>query len=96
MSVWIWEYGDTTGYAGFFPDHARTWDLGNYAMGYQGDTWDNNISSLYTSTALFVYEDTYYGGDYAILSPGLHNLDSLAAHGIEDNDIGSFYAAPPV
>jgi Peptidase inhibitor family I36 len=94
MAVTIYEHYNFTGHVGYFLDHAYTPDLSNYAMGYYGDTWNNDISSLYTSTPLFVYEDTYYGGDYAILGPGFHDLDSLSAHGIENDDIGSFYAAP--
>lgn len=94
MSVTIYEHADYTGAVGYFPDHAYTPNLGNYMMGDTGETWDNNISSLYTSTPLFVYEGTYYDGDVAVLAPGFHDFYSLAAHGIENDDIGSFYAAP--
>ena len=73
MSVTLYEndffnyYDD--GYVGYFPDPAYTADLSNYALGYNGDTWDNDISSLYTSTYLSVFEEQNYGGDYAILRP---------------------------
>ena len=90
MSVTIYEHYNYTGYYAYFPDPAYTADLSNYAMGDYGDTWNNDISSLYTSTALIVYEDTGFGGDYAVLGPEYHDLDSLAAYGIENNDIGSF------
>ena len=96
MAVTIWQDDNYYGYSGYFPDHARTPDLSNYAIGYTGDYWGDDISSLYTSTTLIVYEGDNYTGDYAVLAPGYHDLASLASYGIENDDIDSFYAFPPV
>lgn len=61
-------------------------------MGYSGYSWNDQVSSLYTSTYLTVYEDAGYSGDYATLSPGYHDLDSLEDYGIANDSISSFYA----
>jgi hypothetical protein len=96
MSVVLYENDDFNiyddGYALGFSDPAYTSDLSNYALGYGGNTWDNDTSSLYTTTYLAVYEEQNYGGDYAVLPPGSHDLASLNAYGIENDDIASFYA----
>jgi hypothetical protein len=91
MSVTIYEHHDFTGAEGYFPDRAYTDALSRYSLGLF-DTWNDDISSLYTSTSLIVFEDEYFEGDSAFLEPGFHDLASLNSYGIENDDIGSFYA----
>ena len=54
-------------------------------------SWNDEVSSLYTSTSIYVFEDAGYSGDGAILSAGFHDLDSLESYGIENDSISSFY-----
>ena len=97
MSVVLYENDDFNtyddGYALGFSDPAFTGDLSNYALGYDGDTWDNDVSSLYTTTSITVFEEQPYEGDYATLKRGFHDLASLSSYGIENDDIGSFITA---
>jgi Peptidase inhibitor family I36 len=95
MSVTIYEHADFTGNVGYFPDPASTPNLGNYAMGNSGYSWNDQVSSLYTSTYLKVFQDANYDssyGAYAILPPGFHDFYSLNDYGIGSDEISSFYA----
>jgi hypothetical protein len=107
MTVRIYQYDDYQGYSGYFPDPSRTPNLGNYSMGYTGYSWDNQVSSLYTSTTLYVFEAPYYFGtdkgyDFAELPPGRFTTAELALYGIDDNSMSSFFFyvpdpyAPPI
>jgi hypothetical protein len=44
MSVTIYEHADFTGNVGYFPDPASTPNLGNYAMGDSGYSWNDQVS----------------------------------------------------
>ena len=100
MSVTIFENdvsrGDDPGYALYFGDYgygSYTPNLAYYALGYDGNTWDNDVSALYTTDYLYVFEYTGFdrSGAYALLPPGYHNLDSLDAYGISNDEISSFF-----
>ena len=97
MSVTIYEDVGGGGEVGYFPDPASAQYLSNYSMDFFY-TWDNEISSLYTSTYLYVFEAPGFAYDYsgeaasAILPPGFHDLDDLNAYGISNDAISSFYA----
>jgi hypothetical protein len=73
----------------YFSDGYAT-DLANYAYGDDGNTWDNDVSSFYTTEYLTVFEGRGHTGDYATFSPGFHNLDDLYAYGISNDEITSF------
>ena len=96
MAVTLYENDDFNnydpGYALGFSDPAYSANLSNYALGYDGNTWDNDTSSLYTTTALRVFEEQYGEGDSALLPPGHHDLADLYSYGIENDDIASFVA----
>jgi hypothetical protein len=92
MSVTIYQDDGFSGYAGYFPGYGYTPNLSYYAMGYSGESWNDQVSSLYSSTYLYVFEDAGYSGDYALLSPGYHDLANLQAYGIDNDTISSFYA----
>ena len=94
MSVRIFQDELGGGYYGDFPDPAYTLNLGNYSMGNTGYTWNDQVSSLYTSTRLMVFEDADHTGYFAILPAGFHPLESLLAYGIDNNSISSFVALP--
>ena len=78
-------------YYGYFPGYGYTPNLSNYAMGDSGYTWNNQVSALYSTSYLKVFEGENYTGDYANLGPGFHDLANLASYGIENDDISSFY-----
>jgi hypothetical protein len=63
-------------------------DLGDYYMSWYSD-WNDEVSSLYTSYYVYVYEDAGYAGDYTVLTPGFHDLDSLYDNGIDNDSISS-------
>jgi hypothetical protein len=67
-------------------------DLGDYSMSWYSD-WNDEISSLYTSSSIYVFEDAGYSGDYTLLPAGYHDLDSLNAYGIDNDSISSIYFA---
>jgi hypothetical protein len=92
MSVTIYQDDYFSGYTGYFPGYGYTPNLTNYEMGYSGETWNDQVSSLYTSTYLWVFEDANYSGDYAVLAPGFHDLANLQSYGIDNDSISSFYA----
>jgi hypothetical protein len=95
MSVTIYEHADGSGYSGYFPDPASTPNLQNYAMGDSGYTWNDQVSALYTSTYLKVFDYATYddaSGASAVLPPGFHDFYSLNAYGIGSDEISSFYA----
>ena len=97
MSVTIYEDVDGGGESGFFPDPAGAEYLWNYSMDFFY-SWDDEISSLNTSTSLKVFELPGYTvdytgyADYAVLPPGFHDLDDLNRYGIDNDSISSFYA----
>ena len=95
MTVRIYEHADFTGNVGYFPDPSGTPNLARYAMGDSGYSWHDQISSLYTSTYLAVFDFAYYDGAYgamAVLPPGYHDFYSLNAFGIGSDEISSFFA----
>jgi hypothetical protein len=94
MSVRIHSDDLGRGYEGNFPDPAGTPNLGKYSMGDSGYSWNDQISSLYTSTPLLVAEDAQYQGFQAVLSPGFHPLESLERYGFYNDSISSFRALP--
>ena len=64
-------------------------------MGDSGYTWNDQVSALYTSTYLKVFQDANYDynyGTYAILAPGWHDFYSLNYYGIGNDELSSFYA----
>jgi hypothetical protein len=89
MSVTIYEDAFFYCNQGYFPI-GYTPDLSNYEMDAD-TTWNDQVSSLYTSDYLAVFEDAGYAGDSAILAPGYHSLASLLFYGIDDDSISSFY-----
>ena len=95
MSVTIYEHAFFYGEEGYFPV-GYTPDLSNYEMGDSGESWNDQISSLYTSDYLWVFEDAGYSGDSALLAPGYHSLASLLYYGIDNDSISSFYPADVV
>jgi hypothetical protein len=95
MSVTIYEHAFFYGEEGYFPV-GYTPDLSNYDMGDSGKTWNDQVSSLYTSDYLWVFEDADYSGDSALLAPGYHSLASLLFYGIDNDSISSFYPADVV
>ena len=90
MSVTIWDGAYFNGDRGYFPA-GYTDDLDKYTQP-DGQSWNNDISSLYTSTGLYVFDFKDYdrSGAYAYLAPGYWSAYDLAAYGL-DNDISSFY-----
>jgi hypothetical protein len=93
MSVTIYEDDHAGGDAKFFGDPEQTPDLTNYALDYSYfDTWNDDVSSLYTTEYLYVFEDAYYSGPNALLPPGFHDLAALESYGINNDSISSFYA----
>jgi hypothetical protein len=63
-------------------------------MGNSGYSWNDQISSLYTSTPLLVAEDAQYQGFQAVLAPGFHPLESLERYGFYNDSISSFRVLP--
>ena len=92
MSLRIYEDDNFEGYEGYFPDPAATYDLGRYDMGYFFADWNDQVSSLKTTTSLRVFEDVNYQGDYVDLPAGDHTLAELNAYGVDNDSISSFYA----
>lgn len=70
----------------------NTYDLSDYSMSWYS-SWNDEISSLYTSSAIYVFEDANLSGDYAWLPSGYHDLDSLYAYGIDNDSISSILFA---
>ena len=90
MSVTIWDGFYANGDSGYF-ENGYTPDLGNYTQP-DGQSWNNDISSLTTSDWLYVfdYKDYDRSGNYALLSPGTWYAYELEDLGL-NNDISSFY-----
>lgn len=90
MSVTIWDgyYFDYD--VGYLP-YGYTYDLSNYTQA-DGQSWNNDVSSLYTTDYLYVFDYTGYdrSGTYALLSPGYWSASDLEYLGL-NNDISSFY-----
>jgi hypothetical protein len=66
----------------------NVYDTGDYYMSWYSD-WNDEISSLYTSSSIYVFEDAGYSGNYALLPAGYHDLDSLYAYGVDNDSISS-------
>jgi hypothetical protein len=90
MSVTIWDGAYFNGDKGYFPN-GYTYDLDNYTQP-DGQSWNNDISSLYTTDYLYVfdYKDYDRSGNYELLSPGYWSAAELEDLGL-NNDISSFY-----
>ena len=89
MSVTLYQDAGGYGYSDTF--YYQTTNLENYAMTIFSD-WNDEVSSLYTTEDIYVYEDAYGGGDYALLEGGqFWDLDELEAYGIDNDSISSFY-----
>jgi hypothetical protein len=98
MPVTIYEDVGGGGEYGDFPDPAEAKYLWNYSLDFF-NTWDDQISSLKTTTPLKVFElpgfaeDNYTGyGTSVVLPPGFHDLASLEAYDIGNDSISSFFA----
>ena len=92
MSVSIYQDDYFGGYVGYFSGYGYTPNLSYYSMGYSGYSWNDQVSSLYSTTPLYVVEDAGYSGDSAYLPAGSHDLASLESYGIDNDSISSFYA----
>jgi hypothetical protein len=91
MSVTL--YQDAGGYGYYDTFSYATSNLENYAMTIFSD-WNDEVSALYTTYDVYVYEDAYGGGDSALLAGGYFwDLDDLEAVGIDNDSISSFYYA---
>jgi hypothetical protein len=90
MSVTIWDGAYYNGDKGDFPA-GYTPDLDYYTQP-DGQSWNNDISSLSTTDWLYVFDYKGYdrSGNYELLAPGDWNAAELAYYGL-DNDISSFY-----
>jgi hypothetical protein len=90
MSVTIWDGFYFQGDKGYFPG-GYTDDLGNYTQP-DGQSWNNDISSLYTTDYIYVFDYKGYdrSGTYELLSPGYWSASDLEYLGL-NNDISSFY-----
>jgi hypothetical protein len=88
----IYEDDNFGGYEGYFPDPAVTNDLGRYDMGYFLADWNDEVSSLKTTTSLRVFQDVNFQGDYVDLPPGDHTLAELNDYGVANDSISSFMA----
>jgi len=91
MSVTIYEDDNFGGYSyEFF--NAPVEDLNNYFMNfYVYDDWNDEVSSIYATESVTVWEDAGYEGDSATLLPGFHDLESLNSYGIDNDEISSLY-----
>jgi hypothetical protein len=87
MSVTIWDYDYFDGDSAYFPA-GYTPDLSNYSQD-SGYTWDNDISSLYTTDTLYVFTGANYTGYMKVLEPGYHSGYELGFY--YNNTISSFY-----
>jgi hypothetical protein len=101
MSVTIWQDDHFSGNLGYFPFDSYTnpgygyTNLSDHQMGYTGLSWNDQVSSLYTTTWLYVFEDAPEapgGTDYALLPPGAHDLASLESYGVDNDSISAMYA----
>jgi hypothetical protein len=84
---------------GYFPDYgdgSSAANLDYYAMGDSGYTWNNEVSSLYSSTGIVVFEGPGYTGDSAYFTGGFIDVHELEDYGIADNSISSFYTVEPL
>ncbi len=90
MSVTVWDGSYYNGDRGYFPV-GYTYDLDNYTQP-DGQSWNNDISSLYTTDYLYLFDYKGYdrSGSYALLSPGYWSASDLEYAGL-NNDISSFY-----
>jgi hypothetical protein len=99
MSVTIWQDDNFKGYLEFFAGYGDTPNLSDHEIGYTGLTWNDQVSSLHSTTPLYVFEDSSaagdYAGDYALLPAGSHNLASLESFGIDNDSISAFFATYP-
>ena len=81
MSVTIWQDDNFSGYLEFSAGYGDTPNLSDHWIGYTGLTWNDQVSSLHSTTPLYVFEDSSaagdYAGDYALLPAGYHNLGKL-------------------
>jgi hypothetical protein len=82
----IYEDDSASGYSYSFLSNAS--DLNNYEMGDFSD-WNDEVSSIYTDSSIYVYEDAGYSGFKALLAPGFHDLASLESYGIYNDSISS-------
>jgi hypothetical protein len=91
MSVTIYEDDNGGGYSyQFFA--APEDDLSDIFMNfYLYQSWNDEVSSLYATESVTVWEDAGYQGDSATLLPGFHDLDDLNAYGIDNDSISSLY-----
>jgi hypothetical protein len=91
MSVTLYQGADGYGYYDDFD--AFVLNLENYAMTIFSD-WNDEVSSLYTTYDIVVYEDAYGYGDSAVLTGGYFwDVDEMEALGIDNDSISSFYYA---
>jgi hypothetical protein len=78
MSVTIFQDDNFKGELMLFAGYGDTPNLSEYQIGYTDLTWNDQVSSLETTTPLYVFEDSSaagdYAGDYALLPAGRHNL----------------------
>jgi hypothetical protein len=91
MPVTIWDGDFYEGNQRYFP-YGIAFDLSDYTQ-KDGESWNNDISSLYTTDPLYVFD--YKGlegiGGYRILQPGYWSGPELADFGAFNNDISSFF-----
>jgi hypothetical protein len=92
MAVTIFQNYNGTGYHGIFPSPAYAYDMGNYDMGTVGATWAYNISALYTTTPLNVFDEPNFEGDAVYLPAGFFDLERLESLGVSNDSIASFVA----
>jgi hypothetical protein len=91
MSVKIYSDDNFDGYYGYFPSPAVATDLGRYDMGYFFADWNDQVSSLKTTTSLRVYENIEFGSEYHDLPPGDFTLAELEDYGIANDSITKFF-----
>jgi hypothetical protein len=68
---------------------SNAYDLNSYHMGSYYFDWNDEVSSLYTSSSIYVFEGAGYSGFSALLAPGFHDLASLESYGIYNDSIPS-------
>jgi hypothetical protein len=91
MSVTLYE--DEGGYGYYDTFYNGVANLENYSMSLFSD-WNDEVSAIYTTVDIYVYEDAFGEGDSALLTGGyLWSTDDLADLGIDNDSISSFYYA---
>jgi hypothetical protein len=91
MSVKIYSDDNFDGYYGYFPSPAVANDLTRYSRGYFFGDWNDQVSSLKTTTPLRVYENIEYGSEYHDLQPGDFTLAELNDYNIANDSISKFF-----